>query len=96
LVATASEDGTVKIWLVDSSLLLWSAELGRTPARSVEFSPDGQRLLVASGNAVTLWNVGYDQRDLSQVEAFAACRVGYELVQSRLQRRSIDYETCRD
>jgi WD40 repeat protein len=63
LIATASEDGTVKLWSRDGSQLQTLTGHGND-VTSVSFSPDGQLIVTASeDNTVKLWS-----RDGSQLQ----------------------------
>jgi WD40 repeat protein len=47
-LASCNDDGTVKLWNVETKGLLLSLPVGRFPT-SVEFSPDGGTLVVMNG-----------------------------------------------
>jgi WD40 repeat protein len=64
IVASASWDGTVKLWDVATRSLLRTITIG-SPAHSVRFSRDGARLLVGAGRDVRL----FDARSGSQLRA---------------------------
>ena len=58
LLATGSEDGTVKLWDVQARTLLATLEGHANWVRSVAFSPDGRLLATGSGDGtVKLWDV---------------------------------------
>jgi len=75
-IATASQDGTTKIWDLNSSKQLLSlkdanAAVNADPAvNKAAFSRDGMMVATATGRAVSLWNVG-SHADPSRV-AFSA------------------------
>ncbi|MBD2464029.1 TIR domain-containing protein [Oscillatoria sp. FACHB-1407] len=55
-IASVSEDGTVKVWQVDGTLLFTMSQ-GGVPLLDVTFSPDGQLIATAAQNGtVKLWN----------------------------------------
>ncbi|MEQ8970983.1 MAG: hypothetical protein RIE73_11375 [Coleofasciculus sp. C1-SOL-03] len=57
IIATASDDKTVKLWNRDGSLLR-TLPGHRDGIRGVSFSPDGQTLALASAsNTVILWDL---------------------------------------
>jgi WD40 repeat protein/TPR repeat protein len=58
LLATASEDGTVRLWDVESGAAKGEASSGEGPARAVGFSRDGRWLLTVQGTAARSWDVG--------------------------------------
>jgi WD40 repeat protein len=69
-LASASGDGTVILWDVDSRRPLVTLPGHQDAVLSVAFSPDGKRLASASAdNNVILWNL-----DLKDLKA-EACRI---------------------
>jgi WD40 repeat protein len=57
ILATASEDHTVRLWSIDGHELQQLSAQNQA-LRSVRFSPDGQRLAaISSNNTVKLWSV---------------------------------------
>jgi WD40 repeat protein len=69
-IATASSDGTAKIWDINSSKQLISLKDTNAAVNKVAFSDDGMMVATATGDAVSLWNVG-SHADPSRV-AFSA------------------------
>src|SRR5207302_2046486 len=56
-LASAGDDGTVKVWDADKGQELLSLKRHTSPVLSVAFSPDGLRLAAASGNKpVMVWD----------------------------------------
>ena len=96
LVASAGEDGTVKVWDIASSALIWSSRAHEGKIWSVHFSPDGNALVTARGNDAALWQTNYERNSPDQLRAFSACRIGYRLTGGRLQRFELDYRACND
>ncbi|MBW4623041.1 MAG: hypothetical protein KME17_27240 [Cyanosarcina radialis HA8281-LM2] len=66
-LASASDDGTIKLWSLDGTLLETFSR-HHTKIRSITFSPDGQILASASDDgAIDLWNL-----DGTRLETFSA------------------------
>jgi WD40 repeat protein len=91
LAATLSEDGTVRIWDGDTGHLLRTINAsargtlpGPVGLATVAFSPRGDRLLVANGDAVLVWNIEVDQRTPDEVEKVVAAKSPWRLVEGRL------------
>ena len=58
LLATASEDGTVKLWDASTGQLLRTISVSSYWVHSVAFSPDGCMLAASSGDhKISLWNL---------------------------------------
>lgn len=55
-IASASLDGTVKLWATDGTLLQ-TLESNRRGVRAIAFSPTGDLLAAAGGGQVRLWDV---------------------------------------
>ena len=49
-MATASDDGTAKVWLANTGAELFSLDSHGASVKSVAFSPDGWRLVVTTTN----------------------------------------------
>jgi len=56
LLASASEDGTIKLWATDSGILLRTLNANST-VHYVAFSPDGQTLAASTNTNVKFWKV---------------------------------------
>jgi WD40 repeat protein/serine/threonine protein kinase len=56
LLASASEDKTVKVWNTTTGQEIWTLRDHLGPVYAVAFSPDGQLLASASGDQVNVWN----------------------------------------
>ncbi|NEO45834.1 MAG: sugar-binding protein, partial [Moorea sp. SIO4A3] len=61
IIASASADGTVKLWN-PNGLLIGTLSEGSEPVESVNFSPDGETLVsINAANRVSIWNLDYSQ-----------------------------------
>lgn len=61
LIASASADGTVKLWH-PNGILIGTLSEGSEPVESVNFSPDGETLVsINAANQVSIWNLDYSQ-----------------------------------
>lgn len=59
LLASGDYDGTVKIWNLQTSKLEQEITTIRPYSiTSLDFSPDGEKLAIAAGNKVSIWNIG--------------------------------------
>lgn len=73
LLASCSQDGTIKIWEVETGREMHTLDGHSDPVNAVAFSPDGRRLASAAGetfggngdNTVRLWNVSTGQELLT-------------------------------
>jgi WD40 repeat protein len=63
-VATASADGTVKLWN-RSGRLLQTLEVG-TPVTGVAFSPNGKTLAASADSALEVWRIAQGKAEASQ------------------------------
>jgi len=54
LIATASNDGTAKVWLANSGQELFSLDSHTSSVNSVAFSPDSSRLVVTTSRGDAL------------------------------------------
>jgi hypothetical protein len=58
LVATASDDGTMQVWQIDTAASLFELSAQMYDVERVAFSPDDKRLLsISSGNTLRLWEL---------------------------------------
>ncbi|MEM9219669.1 MAG: hypothetical protein AAGD25_35745 [Cyanobacteria bacterium P01_F01_bin.150] len=61
-LASASDDGTVKLWDIESGAAIQTFSGHNALVWSVSFSPDGTRLASASSDGtVKLWEIGYER-----------------------------------
>lgn len=95
LAATGGDDSTIKVWATATGALLWSSGPQENNVRSVVFSTDGKRLAATHGQTAKLWPVHYDEHTSRQLDALAACRVGYVVSSGRIQRVVRDHSRCR-
>lgn len=56
-ILTASFDRTTRLWDRDGHLIATLKESANNEVLTVDFSPDGRRLLTCSGSGVKLWNL---------------------------------------
>ncbi|MEQ8223253.1 MAG: protein kinase, partial [Candidatus Eremiobacterota bacterium] len=56
LIASAGQDGTIKIWDIHKKILLHTLEGQRGEIKSISISPDS-RYMASSGSNVTLWDL---------------------------------------
>jgi WD40 repeat protein len=54
IIATASDDGTIRLWSVETGEELWQVQVTNRSVEEVIFSPDGQRLVGVSIDQVVL------------------------------------------
>ncbi|WP_364419205.1 WD40 repeat domain-containing protein [Moorena sp. SIO3H5] len=61
IIASASEDGTVKLW-DPNGILIGTLTEGSERVESVNFSPDGETLVsINAANRVSIWNLDYSK-----------------------------------
>ena len=59
VVATCSDDNTIKLWDAATGRLLRTLKAHKDPVRAIAFSPDGKRLISGSvDRTVKLWEGG--------------------------------------
>jgi len=91
--ATASEDGSLKLWDTMSATELWSTPLNAVWENSVHFSRDGNRLITSDGKFVRVWNVNSNWSSLDAVEQLERCRVHMGFHEQRVE--VLHPEPCR-
>lgn len=85
LIATASSDHTARVWDAATGALLASFP-HPNEVMSAQWSHDGTRLLTASHEGVVrIWDVHRSRATTAELDAFAADRVPYRLVDGRLE-----------
>lgn len=94
LVLTVSSDHTWKVWDASSGAMLWTQSNQHADAPMLGFTPDGDHALGGSGERVKLWPIGYEQRNLHDLDAYARCRVNYALEDERIERVNLDHAGC--
>jgi WD40 repeat protein len=89
LVATASTDGSGKLWDAATGRELHTFPFPNQNCRGVEFSLDGKQLAVGGGNAVVVWNLRQEREthrlvdtNLENVGAIALSPDGQKLAMS--------------
>lgn len=97
LIATASDDGTVKIWDAATGALLDTLTRHRGSIRygNVLFSRDGQSLLSAGQDQrVALHALPFEPRNAATLQQIVACKAPWTLVGESLQRQAIKQADC--
>ncbi|WP_366513756.1 sugar-binding protein [Moorena sp. SIOASIH] len=77
IIASASEDGTVKLW-DPNGILIGTLTEGSEAVESVNFSPDGETLVsINAANRVSIWNLDYSQlKDVNSLLKRACDQIG--------------------
>ena len=98
LIATASDDGTVKVWDALTGALLDTVARHRGPIRygNLVFSRDGISLFSAGQDQrVELHALPFEQRSAAALQQIVACKATWTLVGESLQRQAIKPADCR-
>jgi serine/threonine protein kinase/WD40 repeat protein len=91
LLASAGEDGKVRLWSVrDRELVGTLARLGARAVR-LAFSPDGTKLAAAGAAATRAWNVG-DLRVLYELEAGTGVAAGLAFSPDGAELATLDWK----
>jgi WD40 repeat protein len=72
-LAVGLADGRVHLWKVDSASVLQSLYCGKKPVHFLEFSPDGEGLVTASGDLLRLWRLEGEKTLFWAEEGFSTC-----------------------
>ena len=84
-VATASNDGTVRVWDVETGNELLTLDIPTLYASAVWWSPDGQHLAIGGlGTQTSIWRVWQSTEEL--VEYAQECCVFRELTPEERER----------
>jgi serine/threonine protein kinase/DNA-binding beta-propeller fold protein YncE len=72
LVASAADDGFVRLWSPDAALAFGKPHLltlraSAKPVRAVAFHPSGRQVAGAAGQVVHLWGIGLGQREVTSL-----------------------------
>lgn len=97
LIATASDDGTVKVWDAFTGALLDTVARHRGPIRygNLLFSRDGSSLLSAGQDQrVELHALPFEQRSTAALKQIVACKAPWALIGESLQRQAIKPAKC--
>jgi WD40 repeat protein len=94
LAVTASMDGTARTWDARTGTALWSIDFASTPVTSVELDRDGRLLLLAAGDTAEVVDISLDDRSMTALAAFSACRIGYAVEHGHLERVEPDPAIC--
>jgi WD40 repeat protein/serine/threonine protein kinase len=91
-LASACEDGVVRIWDVTTGSLIWSRRVPSRGATSLAFHPEGNRLAVgASDRTITLWDPASGELIISLTGHTAAvCGLEFSRDGTRLVSSSFD------
>jgi len=88
LIATASEDGTAKIWDADSGKKLLTLLGHNQPVLGVAFNPSGSRLATASTDGtVKVWDVTHSQVLEAETVKDYSLDVLIQLAEKRVKRK---------
>jgi eukaryotic-like serine/threonine-protein kinase len=95
IAATINYNGVIRISAATSGATLRTIDIttevrlggNNLEVHSLEFSPDGKRLLVTGDRYVLIWNVEVDTRSADEVDAAVAAKSPWKLVDGRLVRR---------
>lgn len=79
LLATCSDDGTIRLWNADSGANILAIDTGASHLGRVEFSPDGTTIAASSKEGVLIWDLTYFDRHIAGNVAYQVERLGDEL-----------------
>jgi WD40 repeat protein/serine/threonine protein kinase len=94
LVATASEDGTARIWSARDgrALAIWRR---RTQVWAVAFAPDGSRVALGFADGTSeIVDLPIDSRSSAEIARLVACRVPYRIEGDRIEPAASDPQRC--
>lgn len=85
----------MKVWDVARGQFLTSLEGHTDGVYSASFSPDGMRIVTASGDKTAkIWDVSLEARSPTEIAALVRCRVPWRLDAGRLLPTTPDPGSC--
>jgi dipeptidyl aminopeptidase/acylaminoacyl peptidase len=95
LLATASIDGTARIWSSRTGDLLAVLDHQQKWVLSVAFSPDGRRIATGRADGVTtIWELPRFAGGRAGLARIVQCRVPYDIRDERVVERPRDRAAC--